>query len=161
MTSVPEREPPMPVELTEEQRKVLEAREGSPVEIVDPQTHRSYVLLAREQYERIRSLVEIPAGEKTEPPIPEGIRRSQEAFWRDLPQLLTQKKLIGKWVCYCGDERIGIGRYEDLIRECVRRGIRDDAYDLAIIEPHHQPPWDEEEVEPLGPQHFDDVPSHA
>jgi len=146
----------MPVELTEEQRKVLGEQEGSPVEMVDPHTQRAYVLLAREQYDRVRSLVEAPVGEKTEPPIPEGIRRSQEAFWRDLPQLLTKRKLIGQWVCYHGDERVGIGRYEDLIRECVRRGIRDDEYDLAIIQPHHQPPWEVEEVEPLGRQHFDD-----
>lgn len=151
----------MPVELTEEQRRLLGEREGSPVEMVDPHTQRAYVLLAREQYDRVRSLVETPAGGKTEPPIPEGIRRSQEAFWRDLPQLLTRKKQIGQWVCYRGDERIGIGRYEDLIRECVRRGFRDDEYDLAIIEPHHQPPWEEEEIEPLGPQHFEDSPSET
>jgi hypothetical protein len=84
--------------------------------------------------------------------IPPGIRRSQEAFWRDLPQLLAQKKLRGKWVCYHGDERIGIGRYEDLIRECLRRGLRDEEYDLGVIEPHALPPWEPEEIEPLDPE---------
>ena len=151
----------MPVELTEEQQKILREREGVPVELVDPRTQRSYVLLAREQYDQIRSLVETPAAEPTELTIPEGIRRSQEAFWRDLPKLLARRKLRGQWVCYRGDERIGIGRYEDLIRECLQRGIRDEEYDLAIIEPRESPPWEPEEVEPLGPHHLEEYPAQT
>ena len=62
--------------------------------------------------------------------IPPGILRSQEAFWRDLPHLLSQRKLRGRWVCYHGDERVGIGTYDELIRRCIRRGIPDDAFYL-------------------------------
>jgi hypothetical protein len=88
--------------------------------------------------------------ELTEPTfeVPPGIRRSQEAFWRDLPELLTKKKWRGKWVCYHGDERVGIGTYENLIRECLQRGLKDEEYDLDVIEPQALPPWEAEEIEP-------------
>jgi hypothetical protein len=34
-----------------------------------------------------------------------------------------------------GHERIGIAKYEDLIRECPGRGLADETYDLDVIEP--------------------------
>lgn len=141
------------IELTNEQRQALQAERGKPVDVVDPTTHERYVLLARELYERVLEVLEREAGPEAAdvaPAIAPGILRSQQAFWRELPQLLTQKKLLRKWVCYHGDERIGIGRYEDLIRECNRRGLRDDEYDLDVIEPHAHPPWEPEEIEPGG-----------
>ena len=156
MSNAPGEELQVSIELTDQQQKLIREREGGPVEVVDPQTQRSYVLIAREQYEKVRELIPSPTGPDAASGVPQGIRRSQEAFWRDLPQLLAQKQLIGQWVCYHGDERVGIGRYEDLIRECLRRGIRDDEYDLAIIEPEESPPWEPEEVEPLGPQHLEE-----
>ena len=84
------------------------------------------------------------------PGVPPGILQSQQAFWRELPLLLRNKRNLGKWVCYHGDERIGIGSYEELIRECVRRGLGDDAYDLDIIEPRAIPPWETMEIEGGG-----------
>jgi hypothetical protein len=88
--------------------------------------------------------------------IPPGIRRSQEAFWRDLPELLQKKKNHGQWVAYHGDERIGIGAYETLLREILRRGIPDDQYYKAQIRPRELPPWEPEEVEAIGSQHLED-----
>ena len=86
--------------------------------------------------------------------IPPGIRCSQEAFWRDLPELLKNKKNRGKWVCYHGEERLGIAaREEPLLRECLRRGIPDDAYHLDVIEPQAIPPWEPEDVVPLKDIH--------
>jgi hypothetical protein len=41
-------------------------------------------------------------------PIPEGIRKSKEAFFRDLAALIGDPSLRGKWVAYHGEERIGI-----------------------------------------------------
>ena len=49
------------IELTDAQRQALQAEQGKPVDVVDPATRRHYVLLAREQYERVRTLLE-PAG---------------------------------------------------------------------------------------------------
>ena len=56
-------------------------------------------------------------------------------------------------MCYHGDERLGIGSYDELIRACVRRGIPDDAFYLGQIRPAQSPPWEPEDVEPLGPWH--------
>jgi hypothetical protein len=48
----------MRLELTELQRRAVQEQAGRPVEVIDPDTRRAYVLLAREQYERIRSGLE-------------------------------------------------------------------------------------------------------
>ncbi|MBI3466586.1 MAG: hypothetical protein HY000_26530 [Planctomycetes bacterium] len=67
------------------------------------------------------------------------IQRSQEAFRRDLPELL--KKRRGQWVAYHGDERIGFGRTETLLyQECFRRGLTDDAFVVRMVVPQ----WEED-----------------
>jgi hypothetical protein len=48
------------IELTDEQRQALQAEQGKWVEVVDPATRQRYVLVAREQYERVRPLLEGP-----------------------------------------------------------------------------------------------------
>src|SRR5271167_3489119 len=115
----------MSIELSNEQHRELQAGKGKPIDVVDPATSTRYVLLAREQYEKVRSLLE-----PKEPTMPEvfggvplGILRSQQAFWRELPELLKNERNRGKTVCYRHDEQIGIAdRDEPLIRECLRRG---------------------------------------
>jgi hypothetical protein len=156
----------MMLELTEQQRQAVHEQAREPVEVIDPVTRCAYVLLSREQYERMHSLEESerePTYRVTEDAlcIPPGILRSQQAFWRDLPQLLSQPKVRGRWVCYHGDERIGIGTYHYLIRECGRRGILDDAFYLGRIHPQELPPWEPEEVEPLRPHHLEDGPTES
>ncbi|HEV3261573.1 MAG TPA: hypothetical protein VG013_32280 [Gemmataceae bacterium] len=118
--------------------------------------HRVSQLLARMQA-KARQLVAATASPQPQAGlsqaslgIPPGILRSQEAFWRDLPELLTTKRDHGKWVAYHGDERIGIARTQRaLIRECLRRGLSDDAYYLDVIEPHPLAPWEVEDIAPL------------
>jgi hypothetical protein len=156
----------MMVELTEQQRQAVQEQAGEPVEVIDPDSRCAYVLLAREQYERMRSLAAAkrePTSRLTEEALgtPPGILRSQQAFWRDLPHLLSQRKLRGRWVCYHGDERIGIGIYDELIRQCGRRGIPDDAVYLGKIHPQDLPPWEPEDVEPLGHHHREDGPTES
>jgi hypothetical protein len=152
------------LELTERQRQAVLEHPGDPVEVIDPDTRYPYVILARDQYERMRCLAEserasTPRVAEAASDIPAGILQSQKAFWRDLPHLLSQPKLRGRWVCYKGDERIGIGIYEELIRQCLGRGIPDDAYYLGRIRPQELPPWEPEDVEPLGPHHREDDPT--
>jgi len=84
---------------------------------------------------RISPALAAKAETSSSPPAPEsslevpcGILRSQQAFWRDLPELLKTKRNHGRWVCYHGDERVGIGTHEQLIRACIQRGIPDDAF---------------------------------
>lgn len=154
----------MMVGLTEEQRQAVQGQAGGPVEVIDTDTQRAYVLLEREQYERMRSQVESEPepshrGAEVAPGIPPGILRSQQAFWRDLPHLLSLPRLRGRWVCYHGGERIGIGTHAELIRQCGRRGIPDDVLYLGRIRPRELPPWEPEDVEPLGSHHQQDEPT--
>ena len=67
--------------------------------------------------------------------IPAGIRVARAALRKDLPALLADRRSRGKWACYSNEGRIGIGNdYLDLIRECVKRGIPDDAFIVERIE---------------------------
>jgi hypothetical protein len=129
------------IELTPEQRQAVERQNGEPVRVVDPATQHAYVILRAEDYQR---LVGVPARPVEEPEleVPAILRRGAEAFWRDLPELLKKWRYRGKWVVYLGDERIGIARdADDLIRECVRRGIPISDYYLDLIERRQYPPW--------------------
>ena len=93
-----------------------------------------------------------PAGATAERTIPEGIQRSQQALRRALPELLAKPKYYHQWVAYHGEERIGIAQEKtDLIRECLRRGLPDDEYDVGWIDPCEL--IEEEEIE-LRPQHI-------
>ena len=85
------------IELTDQQRQAIQAEPGMPVDVVDPATEQTDVLVAREQYEqyeRMRMLLkeEPPA---TTPECPAGMTplmfQSQRAFWHDLSELLTRK----------------------------------------------------------------------
>jgi len=66
--------------------------------------------------------------------IPPLIQKGQEAFRRDLPELL--EKHMGKWVAYSGEERIGIRDSKiELISKCFERGLRDDEFVVRGIAP--------------------------
>ncbi len=120
--------------ITPEQRYEIE-RAGT-VRIEDPETHAAYVILKAEIYDRIKPLFENRHDE-----IPEGIRRSQDAFFLDLAELLKDESLLGQCIAYCGDERIGISPSDEtLIREINRRGIKDDEFDLFVIRPQAREP---------------------
>jgi hypothetical protein len=55
---------------------------------------------------------------------PPAILEAQEAFQRDLPALLGERR--GQWVAYHGDHRIGFGRTQDALwEECLRQGYHD------------------------------------
>jgi hypothetical protein len=120
-------------ELSPEQRRGLTGPE--PARMVDPETNQVYVLIRADLYERLRPVLEARSTAPL-PEIPPGIRRSQEALRRDLPQLLEDRRLRGRWIAYHGDERIGIARDDTtLLRECIRRGLADDQYYIGMITP--------------------------
>jgi hypothetical protein len=109
------------------------------VRLEDPETHQDYVLLRADVYERVRDVIEPRSSDEIH--VPEGIRGSQEAFFRDLPELLKDRRLRGRYIAYHGDERIGIARDDKpLIRECLRRGLKPEEYDILIIEPQSAEP---------------------
>ena len=125
--------------LTPEQRQLIEQAGTQPVRIEDPETQQSYVLIRADLYERVRVILEPRSVLDLE--VPDGVRRSQEAFFRDLPTLLEDRKLRGKWVAYHGQERVKVGRSEtEVLRECLRRGLQPDQYDVFVIRPQSPEP---------------------
>jgi hypothetical protein len=48
----------MPTMLNEEQQRALREQAGKPIEVIDPDTNRVYLIIEREQYERLRPLFE-------------------------------------------------------------------------------------------------------
>jgi hypothetical protein len=125
--------------LTPEQRRLVEEAGDRPVRIEDSEMHQAYVLMRADVYERVRNVIEPRSVLNLQ--VPEGIRKSQEAFFRDLPELLKDRRLRGKYVAYHGEERIGIARDDvPLIRECLRRGLERNEYDILIIEPQSPEP---------------------
>ena len=91
--------------LTPELRRELEKSGGNPVRLEDPETNTAYVLLKAEEYDRLNPGLRsenVPTEQ-----VPEGIRRSREAFLRELPDLLRRKRLLYRWVLYYGDKQIG------------------------------------------------------
>jgi hypothetical protein len=73
----------MAIELTPEQRQSLQAHPDLPVEVIDPATQRRYVLVAREQFDRLQPAPEPPQLERrsTRPAAPLNIPQRLE----DLP----------------------------------------------------------------------------
>ena len=129
--------------LTPELRQEIEKAGGNPVRLEDPVTHTAYVLLRAEEYDRLK-----PELRRENPPpeqIPDGIRRSKEAFLRDLPGLLARKRLVGRWVLYNGDIQIGVSRRPDkLFAKAHKLGMKNDEFYLGAVEPHSTEP---EEIE--------------
>lgn len=125
--------------LSPEQRRLIEEAGDRPVRLEDPELHQAYVLIRADVYERVRAALE--PGSILDLSVPEGIRRSKDAFFRDLPWLLEDRKLRGRFVAYQGDVRVKIARSEpEVIRECLRRGLRPDEYDVFVIRPQSPEP---------------------
>jgi hypothetical protein len=145
----------MPLELTEQQRQAIEAQGGQPVEVVDPATNRAYLVIAKETFASLQAAVAgTPAALVEQPCTPPGVKRSRAAFLRDLPELLQNPKHDRWFALYHGDSCVRIARrYEDLLRECRRRGLQREAYYIGIIRPHEPEP---EEIEHT-PAEYDDA----
>jgi len=77
-------------------------------------------------------------------PVPPLIQGGQEAFRRDLPDLL--QKHAGQWVAYSGDRRIALGRSKiGLFQLCERQGLGSDEFVVRGIEPEMPDELDWEE----------------
>jgi hypothetical protein len=129
------------IELDPEQRQMV-AR-GEPVRIIDPLTHDAYVVVRAEVYARLAASQPRPA-EGPDPEISPLMLRSQQAFWRDLPELLKDKRHQGKWVAYHGEERVAFGRSDiEAYQECFRRGLESGEFYVGRLEadPDGIPPW--------------------
>jgi len=97
--------------------------------VVDVQTNEVYVLIPKHRFDQIRSQLTTQAADDV---VAEGIRLSQQALRRDLPELLQNKRLRGQWIAYHRHERIGTARDQaTLIDQCLKRGLNDDEFTLA------------------------------
>jgi hypothetical protein len=135
------------ITLTPEQFHVVEQAGAQPVRVEDPTGRRTYRLV-EEAAHGVRTAPDRGVRSRDDD-IPEGILRAQDAFFRDLPELLKDESLRDMWVIYHGDERIGIApKQRPLIEECNRRGLKSDEYDVFVIRPQSREP---EEIEIVTP----------
>jgi hypothetical protein len=139
----------MDIELTEQQRQALLEQAAHPVNVIDSESHQSYVLLAREEFDRLQAhLAKEPSPTPAVGQVPPGIRASQEAYWKDLPELLKLKSSERLWVAYHRQERVGFAAtVPELYQECERRGIPIGEFYVDRLEPRLLPPWAEEVME--------------
>ncbi len=129
------------IELNTEQRQAM--AQGQPVRIIDPLTHEAYVLVRSEEYARLAEARE-PLGGQSHPKIPPMLLRSQQAFWRDLPGLLMDRRNHRKWAAYHGEDRVAITPSEvDAYQECLRRGLTRGEFYVGKLDAHPDgiPPW--------------------
>jgi hypothetical protein len=121
---------------------VRRRRRASPVSIMDPLTEDAYVLVRADVFARLAPqdpYVDLPDSE-----IPPLVLRSQQAFWRDLPELLKHKRNQGKWAAYHGEERIAVSASDaEAYQECFRRGLKHEQFYVGRLEasPDGVPPW--------------------
>ncbi|MGP0066339.1 MAG: hypothetical protein ACLQGP_22470 [Isosphaeraceae bacterium] len=128
--------------LTPELRQEIEKAGDEPVRIEDPENQTAYVLIRAEVYDRIKPAPHLENLAAYQ--VPEGIRRSKEAFLRDLPSLMARKRLRGRWALYHGDKQVGIWRNaQRLDRAIIKRGLKEDECYAGVICPHE----DEYEIE--------------
>jgi hypothetical protein len=130
------------IELNPEQRQAV--AQGEPVQIIDPVTHDAYVLVRAEVYARLAEAPQQRPAYQPNPEIPPMVLRSQQAFWRDLPALLKDKRNRGKWAAYHGEERVAIDRSDvEAYQACFRRGLKHGEFYVGRLEadPEGIPPW--------------------
>jgi len=94
---------------------------------------------------------EAKSDSEVDPNIPEGVLASMQAFWRDLPEMLTHRRWRDRLVCYHRNERIGIAKTSwELLEKCEERNLTDDEWFIGRIWPEGLPPWIIEEIEGGG-----------
>jgi hypothetical protein len=81
-----------------------------------------------------RSIEQPHSGE----PLPVGVSSfilwAEDAFRRDLPELLEERS--GQWVAYHGRQQIGFAATkQQLYQECVNRGLPPEEFHILCIEP--------------------------
>jgi hypothetical protein len=131
------------IELTEQQSRALRDNPAEAINVRDPETGKTYRLTETTSVDY---------------QLPEAVLESMRAYWLELPKLLDDRKLRGKWVLYRGNERVAVGKdMGELYRLAEARGFSAQTYFIERIDPQPIPPWepDEEEVEG-GIIEFDD-----
>src|SRR5262249_32455715 len=95
------------------------------------------------EYERLAGAPQRPAGQP-HPEIAPLMLRSQQAFWRDLPGLLMDRRNHRKWAADHREERVAIARSKgDAYQECLPPRLPPGEYSVGKLEAHADgiPPW--------------------
>jgi len=71
----------MTPEMNEELQQAIDAQSSSPPRVVDPRTKKAYVLVAAEQYERIKALLE--QDDNLSDTYPAQVESAMRAGWAD------------------------------------------------------------------------------
>jgi hypothetical protein len=137
----------MALQLTEEQRQAHAAGNGGPVQLLDPTTNTYYVLIRADLFQASQPGQALPRPADNEDlweGVAPGIRRSHEAFLRDLPKLMEMQSRKRQWVAYQGDKQIGFGRTQrEAAEKCLKLGLKPDEFLVEWIGP---PPPDEIDI---------------
>jgi hypothetical protein len=131
------------IELTPEQQSAIDIANGAPPVVVDRRTETTYVLIRAETFERLQ---QVTPGVPNSADIPLAIREARAAFNRDLPALLANRRMRGKYVSY---HRSGVAAvaadFRGIVEECNRRGFPEDEYLIEKVVPGLR--MDEEEID--------------
>ena len=78
-----------------------------------------------------------PSGPSPDAFVSPSMMEADEAFRRDLPQLLKERP--GEWVGYHGSDRIGFAATKDqMYRDCLERGLRRGEFFVTCVEPEEE-----------------------
>jgi hypothetical protein len=128
------------IELTPEQRQAV-AR-GESVRVVDATIRGTLVLMRADVFEETAGVPQPPPAEEVSSFISPQMLRSQQGFWRDLPELLRTRRNRGKWAAYHGDRRVGIAKTKtELCQRCLALGFERGTFYIGRIEEHDVAPW--------------------
>ena len=130
------------IELTPEQRQALDEQHGEPVRVVDPSTQDAYMIVRAEAFERMAGIFSTPEAEVSAL-IQPAMLLAQRAFWRDLPELLKNKRHQRQWVAYHGDERVGMSKTRtELCQHCLGQGLQRGEFYIGRVKERPTPPWE-------------------
>jgi hypothetical protein len=139
------------IRLTDEQLQAIERSGEQPLTAIDPRTNTAYVLIRADVYRDAASLLDQappPRSRESAGQVAPIMLQSQQAFWRELPELLKLKSRKRQWVAYHGNERVTVGRTDvEVYQECLRRGLRRGEFYVASIGERDTPPWAVEPIE--------------
>jgi hypothetical protein len=128
------------IELTPQQRYAV--AKGEPVHVVDATIQETLVLIRADVYKRMAGVPAPPLPEEVSSFISPQMLRSQQGFWRDLPELLRTRRNRGKWAAYHGDRRVGIAKTKaELYQHCLASGLPRGDFYVGRIEEEETPPW--------------------
>jgi hypothetical protein len=153
------------MQLTPEQHQFVAAAQGKPVEVIDPQTQQTYVLLPAEMYQRVRGFVEarVEQGQRCEKQGEAPVAQPMRVRLRELampPEVAAEVKKhcrkLGLWrQKYVAEVEDSLkiqyyfgGKYIAYLRSdagplIVAAGLLDEAFDAQLA---HLRPQERQEV---------------